>query len=190
MSVITQPVNTPEAWSLRAETEFDPWAACGWSQQSQSARFGKILDALKPTPPEWLLDWGCGTGDLAGLLPKGVGYLGFDWAAGMIDRANREYGGVTRRFRDREPCDMTFDLVACVGPFNLPDGWSKELTWSTIRRLYDGCRRAMAVSLYAGADGRCLIYTEDEVRRHMGGLAHDVRIERWRRNDILATVHR
>lgn len=192
MSVIAAPVNTPDAWSERAREFTEPWLAAGWSQESQTARFGAVLAALAPQPGEWLLDYGCGPGALAARLDAHVGYYGFDWADGMITRAASEHGGPMRRFKTRLPSSAhRFDLVAAVGPFNLPDGWSKEATWHTLRHLWDttGCR-ALAVSLYAGADEHCLRYDEREIRRCGYQLAFDVTVTRILPNDLLMVARR
>ena len=188
--VIDQPVNTPEAWTLRAETLEEPWAACGWSRDGQRERFEAILWALDPNPGESLLDWGCGTGDLSELLADGVYYVGFDSATGMIERASAEHSADNRLFLRDVPSRL-FDLVACIGPFNLPDHWSKQRTWHTMRHLWDTTRcRTLAVSLYAGDDGQCLQYTEVEARVCGRQLGYDVTIERTRANDLLLVARR
>lgn len=179
-------VNTPAAWTSRAASSATPWEACGWSERGQSDRLRKAAGLLAPVSGDRLLDWGCGTGALTDYLPADVDYTGFDWASGMVARAAREHPG--RRFQVWEPSQQ-FDLVACVGPFNLIDGWSKQRTWHQTRRLWDICRRRMVVFLYAGRDERCLIYTRDEVRSRLGGLSWDVVVEPWR-NDIVAVVNR
>jgi len=184
--VIQHPVNSPEAWSLRAHAFADPAEACGWSRASQRERFAFVLDALAPKPGERLLDYGCGTGALADLLPSDVDYLGFDWATGMVTRAAREHPG--RTFTTFRPAGR-FDLVACVGVFNLPGNWSKQHTFHTLRHLWDttGCR-ALAASLYAGEDENCLSYTEDELDACGRTLAWDSRVVRIRHNDLLLVV--
>lgn len=179
--------NTPAAWSLRALTHEDPWSACGWSEEGMFVRHEAVVAALDPKPEETLLDWGCGTGELVGLLPRSVLYTGFDSAHGMVRRAR-----ATRPFANfvtREPTGI-FDLVACIGPFNLPGDWSKQRTWHTIRHLWDTKQpRALAVALYAGEDRNCLIYKKPEILRCARdlGVKHDVcRL----RNDYLLVVRR
>ena len=187
MSVLTETANTPAAWTARAETAPSPWEACGWSEQSQRARLDKVVEALNPRPGETLLDWGCGTGELASRLAAEIRYVGFDWSEGMVTRASRSHPG--RAFQTWEPRGR-FDLVACVGALNLPGGWSKEMTWATLRRLWDNCGRAMAVSLYAGSDTSCLIYTDAECKTFACGESFYRRVERWRPNDILVVLER
>jgi hypothetical protein len=190
--VIEAPVNTPDAWSERADTIAEPWTACGWSYESQDARFEAVVAGLNPQPGEWLLDWGCGLGDLCGYLDPFVRYYGFDWPHAMVMRAAAEYGGETVRFKTYEPSPAhRFDMVACVGPFNLSDGWSKERTWHTLRHLWETFKpRALAVSLYAGADENCLQYDEREIRGCGYTLAFDVTVTRILPNDLLMVARR
>lgn len=187
--VIAAPVNTRAAWSARADNHPEPWAACGWSERGQRLRHQRVLWALDPQPGDSLLDWGCGTGELSEELPCDIEYVGFDSAAGMVTRASHDHP--TRMFVDREPGLRRFDLVACVGCFNLPGGWTKHHTWHTIRHLWDstGCR-ALAVSLYAGTDTNCLIYTEAETERRSRDLGIDVTVTRILPNDLLMVARR
>lgn len=177
--------NSPAAWSARAASAATSWEACGWSQRSQPTRFAKIVELLDPQPDETLLDWGCGTGSLLDHLPGGLHYIGYDWADGMIQRARREHPGVF--FFDR-PYNLQPDLVAVIGTYNLPG--SKQETWHTLRWLWDLGPRALAVSLYAGTDSRCLIYTEDEIHRELDWFSWNVTVIRWRDNDVIAAVRR
>jgi len=187
MTVITAPENTPEAWSCRAEEHANPWTACGWSRDGQLDRFEAVLDALEPQPGDRFLDWGCGTGELSEYVSLRVDYVGFDNAPGMVERARREHPG--RRFQTWEPLG-NFDLVACVGPFNLPGHWSKEATWHMLRRLFDRTERRLAASLYAGDDDACLQYEFDECERLARGQGFRSRVVAWRHNDILVVLER
>lgn len=185
--VIEEPVNTPEAWSERARLD-SAWEACGWSEDGQRSRHLAVVAALAPEPGDRLLDFGCGTGELCELLLPDVDYVGYDWATGMVIRAGREHPG--RRFQSWQPTGV-FDLVACVGCFNLPGNWSKEHTWHTLRTLWDQtCCRTLAVSLYAGVDGRCLSYTGAEAADAGAQLSWNVRVDQIRHNDLLLTVRR
>lgn len=179
--------NTPAAWSARADLCEEPWDACGWSYEGQVDRHEAALEALEPKRGESLLDWGCGTGELAGIVPSFVDYVGFDTADGMIERARRQRP--ERRFVNREPTGH-FDLIACIGPFNLPDHWSKLRTWHTLRHLWDTKRpRMLVASLYAGDDDRCLIYTESELHGAGYALAWNPEIVHVR-NDLMLVVTR
>ena len=188
--ILTETANTPQAWSERARTHTEPWDACGWSREGQYDRLAAVLDELDPQPGETLLDWGCGTGELCSLLLPDVKYHGYDWAKGMVARARREHPG--RTFSAVHPPHYRqFDLVACVGPFNLEDGWSKQHTWHTLRHLWDttGCR-SIAVSLYKGDDDRCLRYEEHELHAFGRSLGPGYFIDEIRPNDLLFACRR
>lgn len=187
MSVITAPENTPAAWSTRASLYDTPWDACGWSRAGQLERFRVVLDALEPRPGERFLDWGCGTGELSEYVAATVDYVGFDYADGMVERARREHPD--RRFQTWEPLGR-FGIVACVGPFNLPDKWSKLSTWHMLRRLFERTDRRLAASLYAGLDESCLSYTLTECRRFARAEGSRSRATKWRHNDILVVLER
>lgn len=185
MQILTDPANTPEAWSARAAENVEPWWACGWSFDGQMDRFDAVLNELDPQPHERFLDWGCGTGQLTEFLGPRVDYVGFDWAAGMIERAKREHPGF--RFQTWEPRGE-FDLVACIGPFNLPG--SKESTWHMLRRLFERTNRKLVASLYAGEDESCIRYSLQECERFAGGQSYYSRAVQWRHNDILVVLER
>jgi len=187
MTVIPRPVNTPAAWSLRADQMADTWAACGWSHQGQKERHAAVIRALGAVPGDRLLDWGCGTGDLSSWLSGDVEYVGYDSSTGMVIRAAREHPG--RIFQSWWPTGV-FDLVACVGPFNLPTPGGKQDTWHTLRHLWDTtCCRTLVVSLYSGDDPNCLSYDGAECAK-AGALMGRVSVDQIRHNDLLVTVRR
>ncbi len=185
--ILATPENTPAAWSERSRLR-EPWKACGWSRDGQRSRHAAVVAALDPQPRDRLLDFGCGTGELCEHLPDHVQYVGYDWASAMVIRAGRDHPG--RIFQGWQPTGV-FDLVACVGCFNLADRWSKERTWHTVRHLWDttGCR-AVAVSLYAGEDPACLSYTGAEASRRGADLGVGVTVDQIRPNDLLLVVRR
>jgi SAM-dependent methyltransferase len=186
MSVLQGAVveNTPDAWSARAQ-ERDPWSAAGWTRNGQLERMLRVVAELDPAGGESILDYGCGTGELARHLAADVDYVGYDWAPGMIARARVEHPDNV--FMVVEP-NRSFDLVAAIGPFNLPG--DKLLSWAAIRRLWDNTRRALAVSLYAGTDERCLTYSDEEVSRFASSESYYWTVERWRHNDLLMVLRR
>jgi hypothetical protein len=190
--VIAAPVNTPEAWTERAIEFPEPWTACGWSFESQGVRFDRVIDALDPRSGEWLLDWGCGCGDLSLYVELDIGYYGFDWSPGMVARAAGEHGRENRRFKTYEPpAGHHFDVVAAIGPFNLLQGWSKERTGHTLRRLWDTTTcRALAVCLYAGTDANCITYNEAECEALGRQLGFHATVERILPNDLMLVVRR
>lgn len=181
--------NSPAAWTERA-TLADPYEAVMWSLEGQAERFASVLAALNPLPGEILLDYGCGTGALADLVPPDR-YLGFDSSPGMVERARRDHPD--HRFVDASapPVPVDVDLVAAVGPFNLADGWGKYHTWATLRFLWGHTRRALAVCLYAGDDPACLSYGTDETSDFAETLdAAYWQIRRHRPNDLLLVLKR
>jgi cyclopropane fatty-acyl-phospholipid synthase-like methyltransferase len=187
VTILDQTNNTPEAWSARADVAATPHEACGWSERGQCDRLRAVVAALDPQPGDSLLDWGSGTGEFCRYLPADVGYVGFDFAEGMVIRAAREHPD--HHFQAWEPMHA-FDLVAAVGPFNLPENWSKQMTFATLRRLWDRTGRTLCVSLYAGQDERCLIYTEEECERFGSGESYRWNLDRWRPNDLILTLDR
>ena len=74
-------------------------------------------------------------------------------------------------------------------PVQPQENWSKALTWETIRELWANCTRALAVSLYAGADELCLRYEPGQLLA-FGQTARLWRIERHRDNDLLMVMRR
>lgn len=178
--------NTPEAWSARAATA-DPLEAVGWTPEGQADRFLAVLDALAPRSGESLLDFGCGTGAFADQLPKKVEYVGVDWARAMVARAQSEHPG--RSFAETAP-ERPFELVACIGPFNLSAGWSNSQTWQTLRMLWAQCTRALAVCLYAGTDERCIRYEPGQLLAFAQSTAPRWSVALHRPNDLLLVLHR
>ena len=73
--------------------------------QNALARPGSDVDFVenyvRVTPGMALLDVGCGPGDLVGLLPRSVRYVGFDLSAAYIGAAQKRYGGRGRFFQSR-----------------------------------------------------------------------------------------
>lgn len=194
----TSTENTPAAWTRRAQSAREPWTACGWSRESQATRFQVILGSLGIGPYCSLLDYGCGTGDFYGALNEyasrrylgwEIDYLGFDWSLGMTERARREHldAEFTTMLRDGD----TWDYVVCCGTFNLKDNWSKAQTWALMRMLWNRCKVAMAVSLYAGSDPACIRYVPSEVATTAGVLSQKFSLERgYLPNDLLVVLRR
>lgn len=188
--------NSPEAWTERAQVIDESWDACRWSENGQRRRHEEIVAVLEPRHGERLLDYGCGTGDLIDSLLTDVEYVGFDWSLGMVARASkeREFAGIefTTQLRDGD----TWDLIVACGPFNLPENWSKGHTYSVLSTLWPRCRRATAVSLYAGADPACLIYTIGDLAEMGSALlktygGSEFRVRRgYLPNDLMLVVSR
>lgn len=179
--------NSPSAWTRRAETITEPHEVVLWSARGQAERFAAVVAAITPEAGETLIDYGCGLGGLIDHLPADVLYTGYDWASGMLRRASALYP--KQRFVPVCPTE-SFDITVCIGPFNLPDGWSKEATWETLAELWDRTARVLAASLYAGADSDCLTYGEREASLFAMDRSWTWSVERHRPNDILLVLRR
>jgi SAM-dependent methyltransferase len=82
------------------------------SRRTQRLRFA-VLTAGLLEPGRSILDVGCGLGDLAGVLPPEIDYLGVDIAQGMVDTARSAQP--TRRFEVGHLLEPSF----APGPFDL-----------------------------------------------------------------------
>lgn len=152
MVVQEQPVNSADWWDGMAAAHDTPWAAAGWSEHGQLARFTAVLRYADPRPGQSLLDFGCGTGFLSEFLDSEVDYLGVDWSEGMLARARVEHPG--RSFTAVLPMPTRrFDYAVAVGTFNLPGSDAA----ASVRRLAQ-LARVVVVSLYTGHDRRCVRY--------------------------------
>jgi SAM-dependent methyltransferase len=74
----------------------------------------------RPRAGERILDIGCGPGDVCGLLPPGVDYVGFDESEAYIRSARKRFGDRgtfhCRRVQEENVADYgTFDLVLALG---------------------------------------------------------------------------
>lgn len=179
--------NSPGAWSARADAKTSHEAAL-WSADGQRVRLAAVAAALAPRAGDTLLDYGCGTGALLDYLPMGIAYTGYDWAPGMIRRARRDHPRVM--FTTAEPLTRRagYDVIACVGVFNLADNWSRERTWDVIGRLWSRCQRSLAVSLYAGDDPSCLTYSDAEALAFAEQIGARGTTSQPRRNDVLLVL--
>lgn len=136
--------NSPDAWTRRADSEPSPWKASLWSERGQRARFEAVLGLLELEDGDRLLDFGCGPGAFAALLPAGVQYVGLDWSEGMRRRV--ELLGLDAVADLAHIVEV--DHAVCIGPFNLRDGWSKRRTLQTTRDIWTKTLRSMVVSLF------------------------------------------
>jgi hypothetical protein len=183
---VTGIVNSPQGWDDRSAIP-DPYEAVGWTVDGQRERFEAIVAALEMMPGDSVLDFGCGLGAFADWVPEGVRYIGYDWSPGMVGRASQLHPD--RVFRFTWPDCSVFDHVVCCGTFNIPG--SKAETWQTLRKLWDlNAVERMAVSLYAGADPACLIYTVDEALEFGRREAWRCSVTHPRPNDVLLVMRR
>src|SRR6202020_1743819 len=119
--------STPGSWDSYANLGGPDYAIadCG-SQESHERRLRALL-RLPIEEGETLLEFGCGTGRLADLMPRAVHYEGLDWSEEIIALArSRRPESV---FRCGSVADLTpHDWVVASGPFNYSKGWTKDQT--------------------------------------------------------------
>ena len=127
---------------------------CDWgSQYTQEKRFGVLVEHVPLAPHTFLLDVGCGVGDLWGYLQqRGIvcDYLGVDLLPEMVDEARR---------RHPEAQFLTFDLFGpavppvwcevafCSGMLNLAHDEPMYHLSCVLRRLQQITSRAVMVNL-------------------------------------------
>ena len=140
---------------------------------------------------ETLLEFGCGTGRLADLMPHAVHYEGLDWSEEVITLArSRRPESV---FRCGSVADLTpHDWVVASGPFNYSKGWTKDETAGVVAAMWGASRRGIALTvLRVPADGR-LHYDSGEMISFLAGcdwahleldqsyLPNDMCLRAWR----------
>jgi hypothetical protein len=146
--------SSPQAWdSYASGGEADYLIADCGSPASHERRL-KALLRLPIEEGDTLLEFGCGTGRLADLVPSVVRYEGLDWSQGVITlaRQRRPHGA----FRCGSVGELTrHDWVVASGPFNYAKGWSKTQTAEAVSAMWDASTRGIALTvLCTPADGR------------------------------------
>jgi SAM-dependent methyltransferase len=183
--------SSPQAWDSYVSADGPDYlmADCG-SPESHERRLRAVL-RLPIATGETLLEFGCGTGRLADLVPPGVHYAGLDWseAAVTLARHRRPHG----TFRCGSVADLTLhDWVVASGPFNYAKGWSRSQTAEAVAALWEASRRGIALTvLRIPADGR-LHYDDGELISFLAGcdwshleldrsyLPNDMCLRAWR----------
>jgi len=154
--------STPQAWDSYASGGGPDYlvADCG-SQESHERRLMALL-RLPIEDGDDLLEFGCGTGRLADMLPPGVRYEGLDWSREVIALAQRRRPHAA--FRCGSVGDLTpHDWVVASGPFNYAEGWSRSQTAEAVSAMWEASRRGIALTvLRVPAEGR-LHYGDDEL---------------------------
>jgi SAM-dependent methyltransferase len=146
--------SSPQAWDSYASAGGSDYliADCG-SPESHERRL-KALLRLPIEEGDTLLEFGCGTGRLADLVPSGVSYEGLDWSREVVTlaRRRRPHGA----FRCGSLVDLTpHDWVVASGPFNYAKGWSKSQTAEAVSVMWNSSGRGIAVTVMCvPADGR------------------------------------
>ncbi len=110
---------------------------------SDTVRQSFVSDYVRPSPGDRLLDIGCGTGDLAGLITD-VEFVGHDPSADYVASARAAYpaaefhvGGVG----EFEPEPGSFDVCVAKGVLHhLDDGLAEQLFAEAHRALRPGGR--------------------------------------------------
>lgn len=164
-------------------------ADCG-SPESHERRLRALL-RLPIADGDTLLEFGCGTGRLADLVPRGVRYAGVDWSAGVITLARRRRPDVS--FSRGSVGDLTpHDWVVASGPFNYAQGWSKDQTAAAVSAMWLASRRGIAVTVLRTPAGGRLHYDGGELVRFLAGcdwshleldrsyLPNDICLRAWR----------
>ena len=183
--------SSPQAWDRYARDGGPDFviADCG-SPESHERRLRAVL-RLPVGAGDSLLEFGCGTGRLADLLPRGIRYEGLDWSGEVISlaRQRRPHGS----FRCGSAGDLApHDWVVASGPFNYADGWSKRQTADAVRAMWQASRRGIALTvLRVPAEGR-LHYDGGELVSMLAGcdwsqleldrsyLPNDMCLRAWR----------
>ena len=154
--------SSPQTWDSYAKNGGPDYliADCG-SPKSHEQRLKAIL-RLPVKEGDTILEFGCGTGRLADLLPRSVRYEGLDWSPGVITQA--QHRRPHNAFRCGTVSDLTaHDWVVASGPFNYARGWSKNQTAEALAAMWSASRRGVALTaLRIPADGR-LHYSAEEL---------------------------
>jgi SAM-dependent methyltransferase len=121
-----------------------------WSSaESQQVRFAQLLQIVDAPPPFTLLDYGCGYGALLDALGDDAGYVGFDIAPEMIERA-QELHPANRFVRDESALTRA-DYVVSSGIFNVKleandDAW-RDHVLETLDRMDGLAERGFAFNM-------------------------------------------
>ena len=155
-------VSSPKSWDshARAGGPDHRVADCG-SAESHERRLRALL-RLPIAGGDTLLEFGCGTGRLADLLPPGVRYAGLDWSAEVVALARQRRPHAT--FGRGSVADLTpHDWVVASGPFNYAQGWSRSQTAAAFSAMWAASRRGIAVTVLRTPAGGRLHYGGGEL---------------------------
>ncbi|WP_372635632.1 methyltransferase domain-containing protein [Cohnella sp.] len=116
------------------------WQADGYDEtMSFVSRYGEdLIDWLKPEEGETIVDYGCGTGDLAAAIAKkGANVYGLDISPEMVERARKKYPDI--RFRCVDGMDWRADFEYDAVFSNAALHWMKD-SEAAIRSFLSGLR--------------------------------------------------
>lgn len=82
---------------------------------ARRARHALSAQYLRLQPHQWMVDVGCGTGEMLDALPEGVHYVGFDLSQRYIDSARTRYGD-RARFERASSAWMSLRPAASIFP--------------------------------------------------------------------------
>ena len=125
-----------------------PEGACWSSAETQDKRL-EILTQIAPLHGKKVLDFGCGTGALAGFLKRHnitVKYYGCDIVESALKIARSKYPDCFfGKFEDYS--DDTFDYIFVSGVFNNKLSDNKEYYESVLRNLWGKAGEGMAFNM-------------------------------------------
>lgn len=102
-------------YMLNNNIDSDNWNAHLYdSKHSFVSKFGEdLIELLAPKKGEYILDLGCGTGDLAYKLNKlGVNVIGIDKSENMVDQAKKKYPHIKFEVQDALNLDYHYEFDA------------------------------------------------------------------------------
>jgi SAM-dependent methyltransferase len=123
--------------------------AVRWTSEGQRLHYECLLEIDSSIAGSRVLDYGCGKGDLYQFLNDksiSVHYTGFDINDKLISLARAKFPGCRFEVFDIEKdlLDEDFDYIFLCGVFNLKVEGLHETIKSTLKKLFDHCRIALA----------------------------------------------
>lgn len=132
----------------------------GWSKKGQQVRFDQVV-ALLPKDYRSILDIGCGFGDFSVRVTGDSKYEGWDICDSFLNNA-RQGKNISYQLRDflsSPPEENLFDVVICVGAFNINTGSNIEDIKKVISSMLKGARHSAVISMISS-------YADDEVKKN------------------------